>query len=154
LAREAALPDVRVDDLVDLWEAGAVKLPQVAVQYAELAQTLHQTGLSESAAFSRSTGGLGPLHPVWTGLRTTIQDKIVVGSYRNLIAAGRVLTEIAAAYATTDHLNADQLGQYQRAITGIQNSANPDGRPPSYVPDPPTSDDPHPEDEPARVGGI
>jgi hypothetical protein len=148
------VPEVRVDDLIDLWEAGAVKLPQVAVQYAELAQTVHKTGLSEGGAFSRSTGGLGPLHPVWTSLRGKVQDDIVVRSHRNLLAAGRVLTEIAHAYATTDHLNADQVGQYQQAIAGIQNSANPDGRPPSYVPDAPISDDPHPEDEPVRLGGV
>jgi hypothetical protein len=148
------MPEVRVDDLIDLWEAGAVKLPQVAAQYAELAQRLHQTGLSEGAAFSRSTGGLGPLHATWTSLRDTIQNEIVVRSYHNLLAAGNVLTQIAAAYATTDHLNAGEVGQYQQAITDIQNSPNPDGRPPSYVPDAPTSNDPHPENEPARVGGV
>lgn len=148
------MPEVRVDDLLDLWEAGAVKLPQVAAQYAELAQRLHQTGLSEGAAFSRSTGGLGRLHAAWTSLRDTIQDDIVVRSYGNLLAAGRVLTQIAEAYATADYLNADEVGQYRQAITGIQNSPNPDGRPPSYVPDAPTSDDPHPEDEPTRAGGV
>jgi len=147
------MPEVRVDDLIDLWRAGAVQLPQVAVQYSELAGALHKTGLSEGPAFDRSIGGRGPLFDTWTSLRNTIQNDIAVRTHSNLLTAGKVLTEIADAYATTDYLNADELGGYQQAIAALQVSPNPDARPPS-VPDAATSDDPHPEDGPDRLGGV
>jgi hypothetical protein len=146
--------EVKVDDLVDLWEAGAVKLPQVAIQYSELAQGLHQTGLSDEAAFTRSIGGYGPLFTAWTGLRNMVQNDVAVRSHNNLLAAGRALTQIADAYATTDHLSAQQVGQYQQDIEDIQHSPNQDRQPPDYVPDAPSSTDPHPEEERPRAGGY
>jgi hypothetical protein len=147
--------ELRVDDLTDLWRAGAVQLPQVAVQYSEMARALHKTGLSDEAAFRRSTGGYGPLYTAWTGLRNTIQNDVAARSYDNLVASGGALTQIAGAYATTDHLSAEQVGQYQQAVEDIEHSVNPDRSPPAYVPDAPRSTDPHPEEESSRyLGGY
>jgi hypothetical protein len=158
------MAQVLVDDLTDLWDAGAVKLPQVAAQYAAVAQALHQSALSEDQAFQPRSSipyvtsqnvclGPGPLHAVWVSLRSLMQDEVAVRTYNNLLAAGRALTQIADGYATTEYLNADQVGQYHDAIEDIQQSPNPNGRPPDQVPDAPASSDPHPEEQPLPVGG-
>lgn len=146
------MAEVRVDDLKELWHCGAVKLPQIAAQYSEMAGGLHDTGLSESSAFGRPayspTGGtytgMGRLGAAWSRLRNLVQDDIAVRSQQNLMKAGEALTRIADSYATADYLNADQIGQYQNYIKSIENSADTYRRPPS-VPDAPSSDDPHPE---------
>jgi hypothetical protein len=144
--------EVRVDDLQELWHCGAVKLPQIAVQYSEMAGGLHDTGMSQDGAFGRQgvspTGGtytaMGRLGAEWTRLRNLVQDDIAVRSHANLIKAGEALTRIADSYATADYLNADQIGQYQGYIDSIENSDDSYRRPP-YVPDAPASDDPHPD---------
>jgi hypothetical protein len=153
---------VTVDDLRELWHAGAVDLPTVAAQYSEVAGQLHKTGLNQSGAFNRTgyspTGGAastgGRLGYEWTRLRNAVQDDIAVRSQANLVAAGRALVEIANSYATTDHLSAEQIGQYQAYVESIENNDDEFRRPP-YVPDAPSSDDPHPEDRhPAMRGGY
>lgn len=148
------MAEVRVDDLKELWNCGAVKLPLVAVQYAVMAGGLHDTGLSQDAAFGRQgyspTGGahtaMGRLGAEWTRLRNLVQDDIAVRSHQNLCAAGEALTRIAESYATTDYLNADQIGEFEGYIESIENSAESYRRPP-YVPDAPESGDLHPEQQ-------
>ncbi|HEY8471737.1 MAG TPA: hypothetical protein VIL37_03770 [Natronosporangium sp.] len=148
--------EVTVDDLTELWQAGAVKLPQVAAQYAEMARELHATALSESHAFgqrtipgapSYATWG-GPLLSVWSNLRDMVQDDIAVRSYDNLIRAGQVLVDIANGYATTEYLNTSELSQYHEAIEDYEHHPNPDRRPPAYIPEAPSTTDPHPEERP------
>lgn len=154
--------EVTVDDLTELWQAGAVKLPQVAGQYAEMARALHASALSESGAFGeRSIPGApsyatwgGPLAAVWRSLRNLVQDDIAVRSHQNLLAAGRVLVDIANGYATTDYLNADEVGSFQQAIEDYENSPNPDRRPPPSVTTAPTSLDPHPEERVPVAGAF
>jgi hypothetical protein len=153
--------EVRVDDLKELWSCGAVRLPQIAVQYSEMAGGLHDTGLSQDAAFGRAgyspTGGsytaMGRLGYEWARLRNLVQDDIAVRSHANLIKAGEALTRIADSYATADHLNADQIGQYNDYVESIENSDDSYRRPP-YVPDAPASDDPHPEEYPGLDYGY
>lgn len=149
--------DVSVDDLTELYRAGAVKMPQVAVQYSEMAQELHKTALSETAAFSRSIGGLGPLYSAWTNLRDIAQGQIAVTSHENFIAAGEVLATIATNYANTDNLNAAELNEYQDFVSGISDPGSdlPDyERPPAYIPDAPDPDDPHPEEQTSTGPGF
>jgi hypothetical protein len=144
--------EVRVDDLKELWHCGAVKLPLIAVQYSEMAGGLHDTGMSQDAAFGREgyspTGGTytasGRLGAEWTRLRNLVQDDIAVRSHNNLVKAGEALTRIADSYATTDYLNADQIDQYNDYIESIESSDDSYRRPP-YVPDAAQSDDPQPE---------
>lgn len=139
------MPDeVNVDDLTDLWRAGAVLLPTVAIQYSTVASALHRTSLSEGPAFSRTGGGMGPLHSAWTGLRDTMQDRVAVKTYDNLVRAGDALKQIAESYATTDYLNRDQLAEFHHEIENADD--DPVFEPPAYVPDAPSTADPHPED--------
>lgn len=145
------MAEVRVDDLKELWHAGAVDLPLVAAQYTQMARGLHSTGAGEGAAFGRTgvsqggsaTTGPGRLGSVWGRLRNLVQDEIAVRSHDNLVAAGDALVKIAESYATTDHLSADQLGQYQAYVDSVKTSDDSYRRPP-YVPDAPSSDDPRP----------
>lgn len=143
---------IKVDDVEELWRAGAVHLPTVAVQYAGAAQAIHSSAVSEDAAFSRSEGGMGPLHPVFKRLRDAFQDRVLVQTHANLIAAGTALTKIADGFATTDHLNATQLQEYADFKTGIE--TGPDYERPPTVPNAPKSGDPHPEEaHPPGPGG-
>jgi hypothetical protein len=144
--------ELHVDDLTALWRAGAVLLPTVAIQYATLARELHKTALNEGPGFSRTEGGMGPLHAVWTGLRDTMQDRVAVKSYDNLVRAGNALKAIAESYATTDHLSADQLAQFNTEIENADN--DPVFEPPAYVPDAPTTTEPHPEEAPPGPPGY
>jgi hypothetical protein len=155
------MAEVRVDDLKELWNAGAVKLPQVAVQYSEMAGGLHKSGLSEDGGFGRPgyspTGGtytaMGRLGYAWVRLRNLVQNDIAVRSHNNLIAAGEALAKIADSYATTDYLNSDQIDQYNDYVESIETSSDSYRRPP-YVPDAPDSNDPHPEEQPIPTGGY
>ncbi|MEV0649458.1 hypothetical protein AB0I28_29795 [Phytomonospora sp. NPDC050363] len=142
--------EIKVDDLEALWRSGAVDLPTVAIQYAEAAAKTHASAVGESSAFSRSEGGMGPLHPVFKRLRDTFQDRVLVRTHDNLISAGRALTKIADGFATTDRLNAAQLNEYADFKTGIETGPAYE-RPPS-VPEAPSSGDPHPEDSGGHPG--
>lgn len=142
--------EVHVDDLIDLWRAGAVLLPTAAIQFAEMASKLHQTSLNDNGAFNRTDGGLGPLHPVWTGLRDTMQDDVAVKTHTNLVAGGDALRQIAESYATTDHISAEDLAEFNDALENVDDSVL--YEPPPYVPDAPSTDDPHPEDNPHGPG--
>jgi|GEM_PF-2978699 len=134
---------VKVDDLAELWRAGKVNLPTVAIQYSEMASQLHQTAQTEQSAFTRSIGGLGPLYDAWTDLRNLMQDHIAVKSHDNLVAAGEALAWTAEAYATEDHLNGQQLDRFNDEIDDI--TSDPDRPPPPYIPSPPTSDSHQPD---------
>ncbi|MGH8794832.1 MAG: hypothetical protein ACRDXX_19585 [Stackebrandtia sp.] len=134
-------------DLESLYDAGAVRLPQVAAQYAKVAQALHKTALSEESAFTRSIGGpLGPLYYAWTALRDTMQDEVAVKSHDNLVAAGEALTQISEGFADQDHLNARYLGQFRDHVENIDDEPVPDDRPPEHMPDAPSTSDDHPLD--------
>lgn len=135
------MPDgFTVEDLVVLWQAGAVKLPTVAGQYSELATELNGSRSWESTAFDRSTGGPGTFVENWTSLRDTVQDAIAVKSYENLMAAGEALAQIANSYASDDHLTANEILEFNEEIEHIENSSVTDERPPD-VPEPPRSED-------------
>ena len=117
--------------------------------------------MSETAAFTRSIGGLGPLYAAWTELRDLVQGTIAVQSRENLLAAGTALTQIAESFADTDELNA-QLVEYAAELdsplstdpeTG-EITGTPEYERPPYVPDAPGPDDPHPETEPLPDGMI
>lgn len=142
--------ELNVDDLEDLWRAGAVLLPTAAGQFAAMASKLHQTSLNDSGAFSRTDGGLGPLHSVWTGLRDTMQDSVAVKTHDNLVAGGDALRQIAESYATTDYISAEDLADFNETIENSGNSVL--FEPPPYVPEAPSTDDPHPEDSPQGPG--
>jgi hypothetical protein len=148
---ENDVAEVKVDNLTELWQAGAVKLPQVAVQYTELARDLHKTGLSQEAAFRRSIGGLGKLYYEWTRLRNLIQDEIAVRSHENLAMAGEALVMIANSYATTDHLSREQMEKYEDHIERIETGE--DYRRPPQVLDAAAAGDPHPEEYPTGPRG-
>ena len=151
------MTEVSVDDLTELYRAGAVKMPKVAVQYAEMAERLHKTALSETGAFARTGGGLGPLHPVWTQLRNLVQSRIAVRSHDRILAAGEVLTKIADAFATADNLNGEDLAEYEEYVTTVTESPSSlpeNDKPPLYVPDAPAPGDPHPEEQPQDVFGV
>lgn len=152
--------EVKVDDLTELWNAGAVQLPAVAVQYAALAQALHRTALPQDAAFRRSIGGGSRLPTAWTSLRNLVQDEIAVRSHENLVKAGEALTKIADSYATTDFLNEAQIRAYETEIEGIGNGVvrlddgtERERTPPPDVPDAPSSSDPHPQQRPPSQRG-
>lgn len=149
--------DVNVDDLTELYRVGAVNLPQVAVQYSSMAQYLHKTALSETAAFTRSVGGLGPLYSAWTELRNLTQEAVAVRSHENLVSAGTALTLIAESFANSDHLTAEEINEFEEFTEDLDTPEHTDpetgetvGRPdyerPPYVPDAPGPDDPHPEE--------
>jgi hypothetical protein len=142
--------ELSVDNLEDLWRAGAVLLPTAAVQFAEMASKLHQTSLNDGGAFSRTEGGLGPLHPVWTGLRDTMQDSVAVKTHDNLVAGGDALRQIAESYATAEYLSTEDLNEFNNKIENSENDRL--FEPPPYVPDAPSTDDPHPEDSPQGPG--
>lgn len=139
---------VSIEDLEELHRCGAVHLPNVAVQHSEVASALHKTALSEGHAFHRSIGGTSPVQAAFAALRNRFQDDITVRSVENLLSAGVVLTQIADSFATADYLNAEDLQKYQDYLDGLgaPDAADRD-RPPPYVPDPPSSDDPHPEEQ-------
>jgi hypothetical protein len=139
--------EVVVEDVIDLWRAGVVMLPNTAIQYVEMARELHASAVFESGAFRNPNGAMGPLHPVWTKLRDIMQDTVAVKSRDRLVAAGEALRRIAESYATTDQLSATDLEKWRRVTGGILDvSDNPDPalRPPDGVPAAPSTGDPHP----------
>lgn len=142
--------ELHVDDLTDLWRVGAVLLPTVAIQYSTMASELHKTEMNEEPGFSRTGGGMGSLHAAWSDLRNTMQDQVAVKTRDNLVRAGEALKQIAESYATTEHLSADQLAEFN---SEIENSANdPAFRTPGHVPEAPSTSDPHPEENPDYYG--
>lgn len=145
---------VGVDDLTDLWNAGAVSLPTVGKQYSSAASNLHNAqyyGLEDSGRFDRTEHGVSPVWAPFHELAVLLQDKVMVKSAENCESAGKVLVQIAESMATTDHLNGQELKQYENFKSGIRNGANP---PPGDVPDAPSSDDPHPQDDVAGPGDF
>lgn len=145
---------VGVDDLTELWNAGAVSLPTIATQYSNAASHLHNAqyyGLEDSGRFDRTELGTSPVWAPFHRLAVLLQDRVMAKSSDNCAAAGEVLVKIAESMATTDNLNAQQLKRYNDFKTGVENGANP---PPDYIPDAPSSDDPHPQDDPAGPGDF
>ncbi|HEY8471531.1 MAG TPA: hypothetical protein VIL37_02720 [Natronosporangium sp.] len=143
--------DLHVDDLTDLWRLGAVLLPTVAIQYATMASELHKTALNEGPAFERSKSGPTKLLTAWTELRDTMQDQIAVKTHQRLLTAGEALKQIAEGYATTDYLSAEDIARFNEEIENANN--DPVFEPPPYVPDAPSTDDPHPEENPPDERG-
>ena len=139
---------VSFDDVWELWRAGAVHMQNLAAQYGEATIAVHRTGVSEEQAFKGCTTNLPT---AFANLRNALQDQILVTSQNNLIKSGEALADIATRFAERDGLNADLIDK----IEGLDEpGTNPDNRPPSYVPEAPSSDDPHPENQPLPAGGI
>lgn len=145
---------VSIDNLEELWRVGAVNLPNVAVQYSEAAIEVHKCGLSDNQLFNRSEGGMSPLSKVFIPMRNEFQDKVLVKTQTSLQNAGTVVCKIADSFATTDFLTADKLNEYSVYKEDINDGKyGEDDQPPSYIPSPPKSTDPHPEEQPHLPGG-
>lgn len=139
---------VSFDDVWELWRAGAIHMQNLAGQYGEAAIALHRTGLSQDQAFQGCTTNLPT---AFANLRNAVQDQVFVVSQNNLIKSGEALADIATRFAERDGLN----GRLIDNIEGLDEpGTDPDSRPPSYVPEAPSSDDPHPEEQPQPAGGI
>lgn len=135
--------EVSIDSVKELWEAGAVKMPTIGDQYAEAAIEVHRSAMSADRAFARS-GGNGALYKALTDLRNLFQDKVLVKSSDNCVAAGEALMKIADSFATADYLNAAEIEEYNDNKDEVRNSDSPSERPPE-VRDAPGSEDPHPD---------
>ena len=139
---------VGFDDVWELWRAEAVHMQNLASQYGESATALHRTALSQDQAFE---GAATELPAAFANLRNTLQDQILVVSRENLTKSGNALAGIATAFAERDGMN----GRLIEKIDGLDDAGtNPDDRPPAYVPEAPSSDDPHPEHQPNPAGGY
>ena len=140
--------EVHIDDLEELWKAGAINLQQVAIQFSEAASGLHKTGLSDSTAFA---GAPPELVSGWSRLRNMIQDGVFVKSYNNCVKSGNALANIAISISEQDTDNESDL---KKIIKDVEDSDVEDDRPPSYVPEAPSSDDEHPSEYPAGPGDF
>lgn len=139
---------VSIDSLEELWRVGATNLPNVAIQYSEAAIEVHKCGLSDTPLFNRSEGGMSPLSKVFIPMRDDFQDKVLVKTQQGLQKAGEAVCKIADSFATGDYLNSAKLQEYADYKSDLESGEKgEDDRPPSYIPPPPKSDDPHPEEQ-------
>jgi hypothetical protein len=81
-----------------------------------------------------------------------MQDSVAVKTHDNLVAGGDALRQIAESYATADNLSAEDLAEFNDKIENSDDSVL--FEPPPYVPDAPSTDDPHPEDSPQGPGSY
>jgi hypothetical protein len=132
--------DKLATELTSLWRAGAVELPQAAAEFAQAAAELHGTALREPAAFERSSGGTGELHPEWVKLRNTLQDRVLVTTHDRLLNAGAALTKVCETFAGQDETI---LAALNRFIEDIENGPEP-ARPPAGPSTAPSHTDAHP----------
>lgn len=135
--------EVSIADVNELWRIGAVDLPTVAAQYSEAASQIHRTALNDSAMFTTSDG-LSALHDPFTQVRDLLQDQVFVKSSQRCGTAGKAVTQIADSFATADYLNSRDLQRYED-YKEDRETGSPEDQPP-YVPPPPKSTDPHPEE--------
>ncbi len=142
------MTEVRIDDLEELWKAGAVNMQYVAGQFSQGAINLHKAGVSEDSVFD---GADPELTAAWSRLRNMLQDKVLVKSYSNCSKSGNALANIAISISKQDTDNRDEL---QKIIKQTENSDVEDDRPPSYVPKAPKSGDEHPREYPAGPGDF
>ncbi|ADD44553.1 hypothetical protein [Stackebrandtia nassauensis] len=156
-------------DVTNLYTAGRTFLPQAAEKYGEGAQEIHKTGQLDESAFRRDkvtnadgtrkphwtddprNGGkdqfttvsdLGRMQPQWSELRNMLQDQVLVVTRNSLVRAGSALCQIAEHYAATDGEARDAL---EKVRANLNTTSDPTYRPPSYIPEAPRHDDPHPE---------
>ncbi|GAA4892583.1 hypothetical protein LX16_1988 [Stackebrandtia albiflava] len=129
--------ELRIDDITDLWRTGAVHLRTAAVQFAKAAQSAHDSAADQDAAFTRTSGGRGPLYPVWTALRNRLQDEVFVKSRDNLVRAGEVLAAVAVDFAERDAGHSAELDRVREQVED-----GPEYERPPTVPTAPSSDDP------------
>ncbi|HIV56571.1 MAG TPA: hypothetical protein H9902_01315 [Candidatus Stackebrandtia faecavium] len=142
------MSDVKIDDLEELWKAGAVNMQQVAGQFGEAGINLHKAGVSESSVFE---GADPKLTEAWARLRNMFQDKVLYKSYEHCVKSGNALANIAISISKQDTDNEEDLKQI---IKQTKNSDVDDDRPPSYVPEAPKSGDEHPREYPAGPGDF
>ncbi|CAM3560833.1 hypothetical protein [Stackebrandtia soli] len=108
-------------ELSILWRNGAVRLPEVANQYAIASQQTGGTSGPDAEAFepAREAPGLMPdfndlmtpmgwIYPQWTSLRDTLQ-LVLASTSENLSDTGACLVGIAEDYAESDEGNAKEL---------------------------------------------
>ena len=114
--------EFHVDDLKDLWRAGAVLMPEVGRQFSLAAVALHRTGLH--ASMFQTSQGASPLAGPWTLLRDTIQGRVLAVAGDRCANAGRALVKIADDYATTDHYNAADLRSFSDDKAEIRAGGN------------------------------
>lgn len=138
---------VSFDDIWDLWRAGAIHLPNMGNQYGKAAQEVHKAAMSASNAFD---GAVPELATAFAELRNALQDKILVKGGENLYKSGEALSKLAVRFSEQDGDNATRL---QDSIKGLED-ATPENRPPDVTETAPSSDDPHPEEQPERHGGV
>lgn len=142
-------------NLYQLWRAGTLRLPSVAVEYADSATSINTTRTTRAAALSGVEFIHGGFVERWSGLFDVVQDKLAQAR-DDLVDTGATLVSIAEEYSKTDDGNAvlihDSAANLQEdlmlQIAQSQQNGNLDDVP-SYVPQAPTSDStlPSPEDE-------
>jgi hypothetical protein len=134
-------------DLYQLYRAGRLLLPEIAMRYYELATALQDTQGTSLAAFT-AIGDRDPAHRVWIDVRDELQEVFRTSSI-NFRDTGEALVEIADRYARTDSEAADRMAdlldqnddQYQSEPLIV-----PDAPAPEYVPTAPGLDNRHPPD--------
>lgn len=134
--------EVSIDDVTELWNVGAVNLPQVADQYGWSAFEMHQSRATDDTAFNRTFSGEGmsTMFQEFDALRSLLQDKVLVKSRNGCVKAGDTLTKIADSFATADYLNAEEIDKYKNFKDGVK--TGPEYEQPPHVIDAPSSDDP------------
>ncbi|CAM3532055.1 hypothetical protein [Stackebrandtia soli] len=131
--------EISIDDIWDLWRAGAVHMQYMGNQYAYAAQETHQSALSQGQAFN---GAAPELVSAFTELRNLVQNDILVASSAAMVNSGTALADIAVRFSIQDDDNKDLL---RNKITDLEDNGDAQDRPPPFTPSAPESDDPHPE---------
>lgn len=135
----------RIDDIWDLWRAGAVHMQNMSNQYGLAAQATHRSAKSQGKAFD---GAAGEFVTAFTELRNVLQDQVLVTSSDNMANAGTSLANIAVRFSEQDGRNATEL---KTRVEGLQNGPIED-RPPGYQQPRPRHDDPHVDGNPRSPG--
>lgn len=129
-------------DLHAMYDAGRVRLPEIAQTFSDAATTLFQAQPTFSGLSTRMKNPLAMT--TLLGLLDDLQLSAYHSSQRSS-AAGTALVEIADDYVRTDQ---DALAEFNGLMRLPENAAD-YGSPTPPAPTPPHPDDPHPTYGPA-----
>ena len=140
--------------LDDLWKAGAIQLPHMAVQYAQSNRDAHNAGWRESEGFDRNmiASGRGiwyealktsttpsPVAEPFQALRQLLQQA-VGHTAEQLEASGRALVIIGESYADEDTATELEILRSERYDAAPEYDLD---TPPEEIPEVRDVDDPH-----------
>ncbi|MFD0557987.1 hypothetical protein FB566_3276 [Stackebrandtia endophytica] len=135
--------------LEDLWKAGAVQLPNMAVLYSQASRDAHNSSWREKGGFTRPErvrhellpfgkvwrDGPSPMMEPFIQLRDLLQ-KAIATTADQLAAAGEALVAIGEAYTDQDAANELEIRRAGREEYGLD-------MPPESIPQPRMPDDPY-----------